>query len=228
MSYRDRLAVGGRTSQADPHWEEKQRKRARKAARQDARSGIPGNPEQPRVPDFVLACIAELVKRVKVEWNAHVERATPHWSAIAVSTERIAEADERIPALMQWLADAPAPQPSHTKEDAYRLDQERQLRERRLKAVQKTRDDARAELRRAREGEDASFDTYWARRAGEEADARVLIREHYLAELLRNHHRRETLETSLESPVSDAFAEALRELDEAERSIRNSRRPSGP
>jgi hypothetical protein len=55
-----------------------------------------------------------------------------------------------------------------------------------------------------------------------------VIREDYVAELLRRHPAREALEKSLEPAVDRAFTEALGKIDEAEKSVRNGQRLSGP
>jgi hypothetical protein len=223
---RDRLSVGGVTRQVVPDRE--QRKCARKAARKDARKRIPGNPEHPEVPPFVRARIDECVKQVAEALEEHISEAEPHWTVIAASTAQIADADTKIQELKQLLAEAPRPTSSHSAKDAFRLEQDRLARARRVEETQEARNAARAARCVAIEAVNASFHAYSALRMGEEAHVRAVLQEDYLADLLRCHPDREALEKSLKPAIEVAFAEALRELDEAEKPIRNGQRPFGP
>jgi hypothetical protein len=227
MSLRDRLSGGDA-----PDREQEQRKRARKAARKDARKGIPGNLEHPEVPPFVQAWIDEWVGRVADALKKHILEARPHWTVIAARTAQIADADAKIQKLEQLLADAPRPTSSHSAKDAFRLQQEQERLARaprlELEETQKARDAARADLCGAKEAANASFRAYRALRMDEEAHARAVLWEGYVAELLRCCRNREALEKSLKPAIEAAFAEALRKLDEDEKFILNGQQPFGP
>lgn len=232
MSLRDRLSVGGAAWQVEPDRDQEQRRRARKEARKDARKGIPGNPEHPEVPPFVQGRIRECVKRVAEALEKHISEAGPHWTVIAASTAQIADADTKIPELEQLLADAPRPTSSYSAKDAFRLEQEQDRLARaprlELEKTQEARKAARAALCDATEAANASIRAYLALRVGEEAHARAVLWEDYVAELLRCHRGREALEKSLKPAIEAAFAEALCKLDEEEKLILNGPQPFGP
>ena len=232
MSLRDRLSVGDTAWQVDPDREQEQRKRARKAARKDARKGIPGDLEHPEVPPFVQALIDEWAGRVIDALKKHISEARPHSTVIATSTAQIADADAKIQKLEQLLDDVPRPTSSHSAKDAFRLKQEQERLARaprlELEETQKARDVARADLCGAKEAVNASYRVYGALRMGEEAHARAVLWEGYVAELLRCCRNRVALEKSLKPAIEAAFAEALRKLDKEEKLILNGQQHFGP
>lgn len=209
-------------------WEQEQRKRAREASQRDAHEGIPGNSECPEVPPFVRACIDECVRRIANALEEHISEAGPYRKEIATSTEQMADADTKIQELKKLLADAPGPTSPPSAKDAFRYEQERFKIERRLEKTQEARDAARAALCGAKEMVNASVHAYRALRVGEEAHARTVIREYYLAVLLRHHLASKALEKSLKPAIDDAFAEELSKLDDAEKYIFNGPQPFGP
>lgn len=93
----------------------------------------------------------------------------------------------------------------------------------RIDSCRKDRAAAQAALNDAKQMDDGSFERYRVLRLGEEAHTRAVVREDYQAVLLRRHPDQEALERTLESAINDAFAEALRKLDEAEKPIRDGR-----
>jgi len=228
MFLRDQQSAGGATSQVDPDRAQTQRKRARKAARQDAREGIPGNPEQPAVPPFVEALIKECVSRVADARKQAVSQAEPHRFVIADRTKQIADAETNVLELEKFLGDAPRPTSSHSAKEAFRFEQNRLRIARSLEKIREVRDQARAELCGAEKAVNASFHKYWFLRLGEETHTWAVLEEHYLAVLLRYHSAKEALEKSLKPAIEVAFAEALRKLDEAEKFIFKGQQPFGP
>lgn len=83
----DGSGIGGTAWQPDSIRDKDQRRRARQAAKSDARQRIPSDPGQPEVPSFARRLIDEFVKRAAKALDAHISLAIPRQATMTKSAK---------------------------------------------------------------------------------------------------------------------------------------------
>lgn len=195
---------------------------APKAAKTDARSGVPSDPDDPQPPRFVATCASEMTRLVVRALKAHAGAVSPLWHNIEAAQAQITEVDELIQQLKSLLSGLAVPGESSSPREQLRYRLQLTQHNRKLDTQLANRRGLRGEIARAHGDDTRLYTSYRARRAEIGAQARRVAAE-YCAVLVRKHPATEALESSLPPAVEALFQQVEHKLDEAEHAVRQAR-----